>query len=90
MSIDGINSIEKNISSELLTEYGERYSPKKDEILFTKDGTIGISFVVNEDMRAVLSGAFLRLQKKIEIESEYLALVLNSVVSKMQIERFSG
>jgi hypothetical protein len=45
---------------------------------------------MNEDMRAVLSGAFLRLQKKIDIESEYLALVLNSVVSKMQIERFSG
>ena len=90
VSIDGIDTIEKNISPELLEEYGERYSPKKDEILFTKDGTIGISFVVNEDMRAVLSGAFLRLQKKIDIESEYLALVLNSVVSKMQIERFSG
>lgn len=90
VSIEGIDTIEKNISQELLTEYGERYSPKKDEILFTKDWTIGISFVVNEDMRAVLSGAFLRLQKKIDIESEYLALVLNSVISKMQIERFSG
>lgn len=90
VSIEGIDTIEKNISTALLAEYGERYSPKKDEILFTKDGTIGISFVVNEDMRAVLSGAFLRLQKKVNIESEYLALVLNSIVSKMQIERFSG
>ncbi len=90
VSIEGVDTIEKNISTELFAEYGERYSPKKDDILFTKDGTIGISFVVNENMIAVLSGAFLRLQKKIDIESEYLALVLNSVVSKMQIERFSG
>lgn len=90
MSIQGIDTIEKSISSELFSEYGEKYSPRKDEILFTKDGTIGISFVVNEDMKAVLSGAFLRLQKKIHIESEYLALVLNSIVCKLQIERFSG
>ncbi len=90
VSVQWIDTIEKNISPELYEEYWEKYSPKKDEILFTKDGTIGISFVINEDMKAVLSGAFLRFQKKIGIESEYLALVLNSIVCKLQIERFSG
>jgi type I restriction enzyme, S subunit len=46
--------------------------------------------VVNEDMDVVLSSAFLKFQKKIEIESEYLALVLNSIICKLQIERLSG
>ncbi len=41
-------------------------------------------------MEAVLSSAFLRFQKKEAIESEYLALILNSIVCKLQIERLSG
>ncbi len=41
-------------------------------------------------MESILSGAFLRLIPQIKIEAEYLALVLNSMVCKMQIERFAG
>lgn len=92
VGIQGIERIEKRISFELASTYNGRHSPRKDDILFTKDGTIGISFVMNEDMDAVLSWAFLRFRKKegIEIECEYLALVLNSLISKLQIERLSG
>lgn len=90
VDIQGIERIEKKVSFELAKEYDGKYSPKKDDILFTKDGTIGISFVVNKDMEAVLSSAFLRFQKKEAIESEYLALILNSIVCKLQIERLSG
>lgn len=85
-----MKGIEKMVSLELAKSYNGKYSPKKDDLLFTKDGTIGISFVVNEDMTAVLSSAFLRLRKKKQIESEYLALILNSIICKLQIERLSG
>lgn len=90
VDIWGIKDIEKRVSYKLAENYNSKYSPKKDDILFTKDGTIGISFVVNEDMNVVLSGAFLRFSKKKPIESEYLALVLNSIVCKLQIEQLSG
>ncbi len=89
-SINWFDNIWKKVSHDLFEKYGDDYSPKKDEILFTKDGTIGITSVVNKDMDIILSWAFLRLQKTIKIKSEYLALVLNSIVSKLQIERFSG
>jgi type I restriction enzyme S subunit len=45
---------------------------------------------VNENLNAIISGAFLKLRPKIKIESEYLALVLNSIVCQKQIEQFSG
>lgn len=90
VSINGIEDVEKYISNELAQSYGGKFSPKKGEVLFTKDGTIGTSFVVNEDLDVVLSGAFLRLMPKTYIEVEYLALVLNSIVCKLQIERFAG
>lgn len=90
VDIQGIERIEKKVSFRLADEYDGKYSPKKGDILFTKDGTIGICFVVNENIKAVLSSAFLRFQKKEEIESEYLALILNSIISKLQIERLSG
>lgn len=90
VSVNGIHRIEKMISSDLVKSYKGKYSPKAGEILFTKDGTIGISCVVNEDSDSVLSGAFLRFLPKVKIEAEYLALVLNSIICKLQIERFSG
>ncbi|MFC1802235.1 restriction endonuclease subunit S [Patescibacteria group bacterium] len=89
-SINGFEDIKKKVSQEFFEKTKGEYSPKKDELLFTKDGTIGITGVINEDLNIVLSGAFLRLVKKEKIESEYLALVLNSIISKLQIERFSG
>ena len=90
ISINGIDRIEKKISPELAESYKWAYSPKKGEVLITKDGTIGISCTITEDVDSILSWAFLRLQPKIKIEQEYLALVLNSIVCKLQIERFSG
>ena len=68
----------------------ENYKPKKGEVLFTKDGTIGISFALNEDVDAIVSGAFLRLKPKVKINNNYLALALNSFYCKAQIERMSG
>jgi len=89
-SIFGIESVEKKISSELYENLKKNYQPKKGEVLFTKDGTIGLSYALDEDVKGVLSGAFLRLQPKTNINIHYLALVLNSLYCKYQIERMSG
>ncbi len=89
-AIYGIEDVEKKISEELYEGLKENYKPKKGEVLFTKDGTIGISFALNEDVDAIVSGAFLRLKPKVKINNNYLALVLNSFYCKAQIERMSG
>ncbi len=89
-TIYGIEDVEKKISEELYEGLKESYKPKKGEVLFTKDGTIGISFALNEDVDAIVSGAFLRLKPKAKINNNYLALALNSFYCKAQIERMSG
>ncbi len=88
-SIYGIEKTEKKISQELYDKLSSN-KPKKGEVLFTKDGTMGISFALNEDVDAILSSAFLRLKPKVKINTTYLALVLNSFYCKAQIERMSG
>ena len=89
-SIYGIDEGEKRILNELYEKLKENYRPHKGEVLFTKDGTIGISFALHEDTDAIVSGAFLRLKPKIKINNDYLALALNSSYCKAQIERMSG
>lgn len=90
ISIYGIEEGDKKISDELYEELKDNYKPKKGEVLFTKDGTIGISFALHEDIEAIVSSAFLRLEPKIKINIDYLTLVLNSLYCKFQIERMSG
>lgn len=89
-SIYGIEDVEKKISPELYEELKDKYTPKKGEVLFTKDGTIGLSYALHEDVTGILSGAFLRLKPTVKINADYLALVLNSLYCKTQIERMSG
>jgi restriction endonuclease S subunit len=93
ISINGIEQSNKKISTALFSELKQDFQAKKDEILFTKDGTIGISYLLKEDTNGVISSAFLRLkikEKHQNIEKECLTLILNSVVCKLQIEQLSG
>ena len=92
ISENGFEKTEKHISKELYRELKDSFSPKKGDVLFTKDGTIGRSFVVQKDEEAILSGAFLKLKIKPDanVKPDYLALVLNSMICKSQIERLSG
>lgn len=89
-SIYGIDEGEKRISENLYEKLKENYRPHKGEVLFTKDGTIGVSFALHEDVEAIVSSAFLRLKPKVKINNDYLALALNSSYCKSQIERMSG
>ena len=89
----GIENISKKISNELYEELKDNFKPQVGDILFTKDGTIGLSYVVKENLEAIISGAFLRLtlqEKYKNFSKETLVLIFNSIVSKMQVEQLSG
>lgn len=67
----------------------ENLYPKKDTILFSKDGSVGIAYKVQKDMVAITSGALLHLTvRDINIIlPDYLTLVLNSPIVQMQAQR---
>lgn len=65
--------------------------PKKDTILLSKDGSVGIAYKVEEDLKAITSGAILHLAVTDKnVLPDYLTLVLNSIVVKLQAERDAG
>ena len=67
----------------------ESLYPRKDTILLSKDGSVGIAYKVQEDMEVVTSGALLHLIVKDtnRVLPDYLTLVLNSKVVQLQAER---
>lgn len=66
--------------------------PKKDDILLTKDGSVGTAYKCQKDEKFITSGAILHLTLKDtkEVLPDYLALVLNSKVVQLQAERDAG
>lgn len=64
---------------------------KKDTILLSKDGSVGIAYKMEEDMQAVTSGAILHLTVTHKnVLPDYLTLVLNSRLTQLQAERDAG
>lgn len=88
VSVTGIEPptirIPKNIVPSIETLY-----PKRDTILFSKDGSVGIAYKVEDDLEAVTSGALLHLHVKntADVLPDYLTLVLNSEIVRLQAER---
>lgn len=68
------------------------YYLKKDEILFSKDGSVGIAYKVEKDSRMISSSALLHLKMKDKgkILPDYLTAVLNSEIVQLQAERDAG
>ena len=65
--------------------------PKKNTILLSKDGTVGIAYKMDKDEDIITSSAILHLDTKDNrVLPDYLALVLNSVVVKIQAEKDAG
>ena len=65
--------------------------PKKDTILLSKDGSVGIAYKVEQDLDIITSGALLHLTvTNSDFLPDYVTLVLNSEVVKMQAERDAG
>lgn len=82
---------EKYISEALYAKILQ-HQPEQDEILFSKDATPGIAYYLREQPRNMIpSGGILRLKGKTDkLNNEYLTLVLNSILTKEQVNRDVG
>ncbi len=89
-----ISSPAKYLSDAYCQEYSEilkSLQPKKGTILFSKDGTVGIAYLLSKDLDGITSSAILHLKVKDKrVLPEYLTLVLNSLVVQIQAERDVG
>ena len=76
------------LSKDIVPNIEDLY-PKKDTILLSKDGSIGIAYKLEKDMEAVTSGALLHLTVRDSsvVLPDYLTLVLNSPIVQLQAER---
>lgn len=84
----GITNTDIYLSPE---KYNDVIRPKENTILLSKDGSVGIAYKVDRDMNIITSGAILHLSlTDPEIMPDYLTLVLNSIIVKMQAERDAG
>lgn len=66
--------------------------PKKDTILLSKDGSVGVAYKVENDLDAITSSAILHLKVKETktVLPDYLTLALNSPLTQLQAERDAG
>jgi restriction endonuclease S subunit len=84
----GISSPEIHISPEICADSPR---PKKDTILLSKDGSVGIAYKVEDDLDVVTSSGILHLTvKDSAVLPDYLTLVLNSKIVRLQAERDAG
>ena len=60
---------------------------EKGDVLCTKDGTIAMCYVIDEDIEGIYSSGIVKLSLNKDIPAEYLAIVINSVFGKMQANR---
>lgn len=72
-------------------EFKDTIRPQKDTILLSKDGSVGIAYKVDEPIDVITSGAIVHLNiTDKEVLPDYLTLVLNSAIVKLQAERDAG
>ncbi|MFM7468258.1 MAG: restriction endonuclease subunit S, partial [Vampirovibrionales bacterium] len=91
----GLNDPQKQLSTTFCRENEltiQKLMPKKDTILFSKDGTVGLAYKLREDKQIITSGAILHLNvlDAEEVLADYLTLVLNSQIVQLQAERDTG
>ena len=88
LSVFGVSTPDKYLDE---NTFADAPHPKKDTILLTKDGTVGIAYKAEEDIQAVTSGAILHLNIKTDtVLPDYLTLLLNSPIVRLQAERDAG
>ena len=86
-----IDKDQKYLNNELYQKLEKNYEPRPGEILLTKDATPGIAYMLKESVvEGIIAGGIIRLKIKEDIEGEYLALCINSIIGQMQIARDSG
>ncbi len=92
LEIDTFN--QQYISKELYENLKKEFKPKKEEILLSKDGSLGVAYKINEETNSIISGGIIRLIKKDNLKfylnPDYATLVLNSMPIQELIKRDSG
>ena len=93
----GINEPSVYLSPDFLPrEEIEKLKPKKDTILLSKDGTVGIAYLIHKDWETniITSNALVHLRIKKSFKErmypEVLTLILNSEIVQLQAERDTG
>jgi restriction endonuclease S subunit len=91
----GFSTPNKYLSDNFCKENAEqikKLKPKKETILFSKDGSVGTAYMLRKDADFITSSAILHLfvKDKTKIIPEYLTLALNSKLVQMQAERDAG
>lgn len=88
----GISKSDIYLSREKFGKDLANLAPQKETILLSKDGSVGISYCVEEDLDCITSGAILHLKvkDKKQILPQVLSLILNSITTQLQAERDSG
>ena len=91
----GLSAPDKYLTNEFCKANAELIKllkPKKETILFSKDGSVGTAYMLRKDADFITSSAILHLtiKDKTKIIPEYLTLALNSKLVQMQAERDAG
>lgn len=85
----GLSEPEIHLESGIYND--DNLKPKKDTILLSKDGSVGIAYKVENDLEVITSSALLHLSiTDKEVLPDYLTLVLNSKLTQLQAERDAG
>lgn len=63
------------------------YQIENGDILCTKDGTIAMCYVIDDDVEGIFSSGIVKLSLNDDMPAEYLTIVINSIFGKMQANR---
>lgn len=82
------DNVQKFISASLF-ENLKAYKPKQNELLYSKDGTVGICLEADVSRDYVISGGILRLELKAEVDKDFLCFLLGSYMMNVFANRVS-
>lgn len=82
------SNVQKFISASLF-ENLKAYKPKQNELLYSKDGTVGICLEADVSRDYIISGGILRLELKAEVDKDFLCFLLGSYMINVFANRVS-
>ncbi|WP_270966759.1 restriction endonuclease subunit S [Campylobacter upsaliensis] len=82
------SNVQKFISASLF-ENLKAYKPKENELLYSKDGTVGICLEADTSCDYIISGGILRLELKAEVDKDFLCFLLGSYMMNVFANRVS-
>ncbi|ELS3708830.1 restriction endonuclease subunit S [Campylobacter upsaliensis] len=82
------SNVQKFVSASLF-ENLKAYKPKQNELLYSKDGTVGICLEADVSRDYIISGGILRLELKAEVDKDFLCFLLGSYMMNVFANRAS-